>query len=104
MKKSHFDNPHAVVSLEYFNEAKRFIAGFANGIVGIFDENNMEDCSLVRTLEPYSQHPELLSARFHKQMRVIVTAGVASGVARLWDYDTGKCEFELPVCSKSSER
>jgi len=103
MKGSNHSNSSVVVSLQYYDNAKRFIAGFSNGQVGIFDENEMEECILIRSLESYGQHAELLSMSFHQELKTILTAGEASVVAKLWDYDSGKCDFELKACAVDSE-
>jgi hypothetical protein len=100
MKTVHYeaDKRSIVVSVEYFDEAKRFIAGYANGLMCLYDENVLEECHLIRSFEHFNQHPELLSLRFNPFNRMAATAGGSSGLARLWDYDSGKCENELNVC------
>lgn len=65
----------AVISLQYYDEAKRFLAGFASGVVGIFDENEMESCALIRCLDSHSQHSELRSMNFHQDFKNILTTG-----------------------------
>ena len=87
MKTSSYRNEATVVSIEYYNIAKRFIAGYANGVVAIFDENDMEDCLLIRTLEPFHQHPHLLSVNFDAERGTLITAGESSGILRIWDYE-----------------
>eukprot|EP01034_Spumella_vulgaris_P022221 gene22221-28335_t len=100
MKTVHYeaDKRSIVVSVEYFDEAKRFIAGYANGLMCLYDENVLEECHLIRSFEHFNQHPELLSLKFNPFNRMAATAGGSSGLARLWDYDSGKCENELNVC------
>jgi hypothetical protein len=95
MKTSHFKNESVVVSLEYFDEGKCFVAGFQNGLTCVFDENDMEDCHLVRSFEKYNRHEELLTAKFDPRSRTVATAGGSANVARLWSYDSGKCDTEL---------
>ena len=69
------EHPSVVVALAYYDGAKRFMGGFANGIIGIFDENVMEECPLMRILEQYNQHPELLDLKFLESTKTVVTAG-----------------------------
>ncbi len=104
MKTVHHDEAHRsiVVAVEYFDEAKRFIAGYANGSMCLYDENVLEECNLIRTFERFSMHPELLCLKFNPINRTAATAGGASGIARLWDYDSGKCENELQVVNDTS--
>lgn len=91
-------NKSIVVALVYFDEAKRFIAGYANGDMCLYDENVLEECHLIRKFESHSRHSELLDLRFNYRNRTAATAGGSSGIAKLWDYDSGKCENELLVC------
>lgn len=101
MKTVHQSNPSVVISLQYFNEMKRFIAGYANGVMCIYDENVLEECHLIRMFENLNRHPELICLRFHEETRTVATCGGSSDVARLWDYDSGKCDTELKLCSSS---
>lgn len=102
MKTVQNTNPHTVVSLEYYDEGKRFIAGYSNGLMCIYDENVLEDCHLIRSFEPFNMHPEMLCLKFCPDTRTVLTAGGSSNVARLWDYDSGKCEVELHLGANSS--
>jgi len=61
MKSVHRPYDSAVCSLDYYNETKRFLAGFVNGIVAIFDENVMEECLLVRQIEVFGNLHRQLS-------------------------------------------
>lgn len=95
MKTTHFDNESVVVAIQYFDEEKRFVAGYENGLTCIFDENDMEDCHLIRSFEHFNRHQELTTLKFDPHSRAVATAGGSSNVARLWSYDSGKCETEL---------
>jgi hypothetical protein len=53
MKTVHKVYGSTCVSLHYYDESKRFIAGFARGQVCIFDENVLEECILIRQFECY---------------------------------------------------
>jgi WD40 repeat protein len=75
MKGCNYHTHAAVVSLQYYDEAKRFLAGFANGVVGIFDENEMEECILIRCLDAKSQHSELRSMCLNQESKQILTVG-----------------------------
>jgi len=91
--------PFPVVTLEYMDESRRFIAGYSNGIVRVFDENAMEDCCVVRTFDSFNNHKELLGITFNAKDGTLITAGSRDGLVRMWDYDAAKCVFELYVCS-----
>jgi hypothetical protein len=95
MKTTHFENESVVVSLEYFDEGKCFVAGFQNGLTCIFDENDMEDCHLVRSFEHFNRHKELLMSKFDHHSNTVATAGGSTNLARLWNYNSGKCDTEL---------
>ena len=53
MKTVHKSYGSTCVALHYYDEAKRFLAGFARGQVCIFDENVLEECILIRQFECY---------------------------------------------------
>lgn len=97
MKTVHKSEDAIVVSLEYFDDAKRFIAGYSNGMIGVYDENVLEECHRIRPFEEFNRHSELLSLRFSHYNRTVATAEGSSNFARLWDYDSGKCDTELHV-------
>lgn len=94
------DNPFTVTALEYVDDTKRFIAGFVNGIIRIYDENALEDCNVLRTFDKYNMHPELIGLSFNPIDLTVVTTGAMCTVARLWDYMAGKCEIELKVADE----
>jgi WD40 repeat protein len=96
-----YDNPYTVVALEYVDETRRFICGFSNGIIRIYDENSMDDCACMRTFDSFNAHPELLTLSFNPADKTVATAGASSCIARLWDYSAGKCEFDLQACDSS---
>ncbi|RYH05017.1 hypothetical protein EON65_45870, partial [archaeon] len=83
MKSVHHANPSVVIALEYFNETKRFIAGYSNGLICLYDENVLEECHLIRTFESLNRHPEMLSLKFAAESRTVVTCGESSEVVRL---------------------
>ncbi len=97
MKSVYNSNDSIVVSLEYFDEGCKFIAGYANGLICIYDENDMEECSLLRSFDHFNRHSELISLKFCPRSLTVATAGGSSNCARLWDYNTGKCDAELLV-------
>ena len=121
MKRVHKAWGSTCVSLHYFDEAKRFIAGFARGQVCIFDENVLEECILIRQFECYGDirmelelkdprrtgtgksdkaalMKEMLTIDFDHTTHTIATAGATDGILRLWDYDSSKCTAEVVVC------
>ena len=60
-------NASAVISLVYINSTIRFIAGYENGLIRVFDENPIEDCNVLRTFDPFKMHTELLSRPLLRQ-------------------------------------
>lgn len=122
MKTVHKAYGSTCVSLIYFDEAKRFIAGFARGQVCIFDENVLEECILIRQFECYTDRvaeielkdprraggkeakdqtklpKEMLSVDFDDITHTVATAGATDGILRFWDYDSSKCTAEVTVC------
>jgi hypothetical protein len=122
MKTVHKAYGSTCVSLHYYDEAKRFLAGFARGQVCIFDENVLEECILIRQFECYSEltmevdlkdprrtttretkdptklPKEMLSIEFDHTTHTVATAGATDGMLRFWDYDSSKCAAELVVC------
>eukprot|EP01039_Chlorochromonas_danica_P004668 gene4668-5114_t len=97
MKTVHHAQPSVVVAIEYYDEGKRFIAGYANGMMCVFDENVLEECHLIRTFEHLNRHNELQSLNFSPYDLTVATCGVDGEVVRLWDYNSGKCDTELKL-------
>jgi WD40 repeat protein len=96
------DNIHyAVIALQYVNAERRFIAGYANGLMRIYDENSLEDCNIVKTFDSFNRHQELLCLVYNEGDNTVATVGASSGVARLWDNVVGKCEMELRACDST---
>jgi WD40 repeat protein len=125
MKTVHKAYGSTCVALHYYDEAKRFLAGFARGQVCIFDENVLEECILIRQFECYGEMraeielkdtfarktagrevsvnnnklpKEMLSIDFDHTTHTVATAGSTDGMLRLWDYTSSKCEMEITVC------
>ena len=88
----------AVVGLRYLDALRRFIAGFSNGIINVYDENSMEDCSCVMTFNEYSMHAELTGLCLNPHDDCVVTFGASSHKVKLWDTLSGKCDHDLAVC------
>ena len=89
---------HAVVSLEYDSDARRFVAGYANGLMRVYDEGALEDCPLVKEYDHFHCHPELLAIIFNPTEGSLATAGSSDEWLKLWDYSSGKMEVEIDVC------
>ena len=87
----------AVISLAYLDEDVRFIAGYSNGVIRIFDENPLESCPVLKTFETYKCHAEMLCLRFDPLSQTLVTAGTQDGLMRIWDFTAAKCEHETFV-------
>jgi WD40 repeat protein len=95
------DNPFAIIALEYVDADRHFIAGFANGVMRVYDENSMEDCTIKRTFDRWNFHLELLCLVFNPFDEVVATAGASSDTMRFWDYDSGKMEEDIRVCDEN---
>ncbi len=87
----------AVQSLIYLDSDVRFIAGYNNGVIRVFDEDPIEDCPVVRTFESYKMHSELLCLRYSPFTQTLITAGAQDGLMRIWDYSATKCVYESHV-------
>lgn len=92
-------DPSAVVSLIYVNvdNSRRFLAGFANGLIRLYNEESLEDCGLIRYFDTFYSYRELSSLIFSETDRTVVCIGAASPTAKMWDFDTGKCDADLAV-------
>lgn len=93
-------NASAVISLVYITETIRFIAGYENGLIRVFDENPIEDCNVLRTFDPFKMHTELCSLRYDESLDTMLTAGSNDGIIRIWDYSAAKCEHEHYVAGQ----
>jgi WD40 repeat protein len=100
--KNCIDDVHeAVVALEYIDKTRRFVAGYANGLIRIYDESALDDCPLVRTLEEFNRHPELIRIKYSEEDKSVLSVGASSEVVRLWDIGSGKCELEISATDQS---
>ena len=62
----------------------------------IYDENDIEECTILRELDPQHSHKGDLSAlAFMVDSGLCVTGG-GDGL-RLWDFETGKCDAMVPT-------
>ena len=96
-------NTSAVISLIYLDDMVRFIAGYSDGLIRVFDENALEDCGVVRTFDMYKMHPELLSLNFDVFTDTLITSGATDGCVRFWNYGSAKCEADVQIAgSKDS--
>ena len=100
MKSCVDDVGHAVINLAYDSENRRFVAGYANGLLRLYDESALEDCPLIRTFDEFHNHPELLNVVFCVQDSTLATAGSSSEFIKLWDYASGKMEVEIDACDE----
>lgn len=97
MKTVHKPERAVVMALQYYDAGKRFLAGYANGLICVYDENVLEECNLIRCFEEFNRHSEMLALRFCAHNYTVITAEASSNIARLWSYDSGKCDVELHV-------
>ena len=101
MKETPGDVGHSVVSLAYVFETRRFIAGYGNGLMRVYDEGGLDDCPLLKTFDEFKRHPELLMCHFSEQDHTVVSAGPSSEWVRMWDSSSGKCDMEIDGCDAS---
>ena len=103
LMKSCVDDVHeTVVDLQYICSTRRFVAGYANGLIRIFDESALDDCPLIRNFDDFNRHPELLALRYSEEdAKTVASVGGASEFVRLWDVGSGKCEVEIMACEPS---
>ena len=99
LMKTCVDDVHeTVVDLQYIKSSRRFVAGYANGLMRIYDEGALDDCPLIRSFEEFNRHPELLGLRYSEDDRTVASTGGASEFVRLWDIGSGKCDMEIKAC------
>jgi WD40 repeat protein len=98
MKSCVHDIQSIVVSLAYVDHSRRFLAGYQNGIMRLYDETNLDDCQILRNFDRFNFHSELTNVLFLEADRTVVTAGVIGEPVKLWEYDSGKCDIELEAC------
>ena len=98
MKSCPDDIRFSVQALQYVNESRRFIAGYANGSIRIYDESKLDECPLLRSFDSLSSSADLMGMLFSPSDRSIASAGSVGNIVKLWDYDAGKCDLEIAVC------
>jgi hypothetical protein len=101
MKSCPHDISSVVMSLVYLSDHRRFLAGYVNGAIRLYDENKLDDCFTIRTFDFFNSHRELLLMSYSSVDRSVVTAGSIGQPIKFWDFDTGKCDLELEVCGES---
>lgn len=98
MKSCVHDVNSVVVSLAYVDHCRRFLAGYVNGIMRLYDESNLDDCQILRNFDRFNFHSELSTVLFLEADRTVVTTGTIGEPVKLWEYDSGKCDMELKAC------
>jgi hypothetical protein len=100
MKSCPEDISSVVMALLYLEDNRRFLAGYVNGTIRLYDESKLDDCFTIRTFDFFNSHRELLLMCHSPIDRSVVTAGSIGQPLKLWDFDTGKCDLELEVCDE----
>ena len=75
LMKSIVNDVHcAVVALMYVatGDTRRFIAGFANGLIRVYNEDSLEDCGLIRSFDTSYSYTELTRVCFNILFQNIV--------------------------------
>lgn len=108
-------NYGTVTGLAYVNESRRFIAAYQYGVLLVYDENTLEECTLLRSFERIHRmnsaggydddfQEGISKMSFNAADATVATISPASNYANLWNYNTGKCNIitmtatELHVC------
>eukprot|EP01041_Mallomonas_annulata_P000978 gene978-1912_t len=99
MKSCAGDLKCAVQSLAYVDESRKFIAGYVNGHIRIYDESHLDDCMLLRAFDVLNIHSNLTSMSYSVCDKTVASASSSEHTVKFWDFDTGKCDLELDVCS-----
>lgn len=83
-----------VVKLIYSIHSKSVIAGYMDGLVRVYDENDIESCKIVRSFdEAYIHRGDLSTIAYLSPASLVASGGnLPSDGIRLWDFDSGKCE------------
>jgi len=104
MKSVHRPYDSAVCSLDYYDEAKRFLAGFVGGQVAIFDENVMEECLLVRQIEVFGNlHRQLSDQKGIDLNLVNARTPIVQRTFRKIHHDNNKLQKEM-LCARFDPR
>jgi WD40 repeat protein len=100
MKSCPEDIDATVVSINYVvaGNTRRFVAGYGNGVIRIYDESALDDCATLRQFDQYHSHPEQLSVHYCGLDDTVAAASSSAELVRLWSYSSGKCEVELATC------
>ena len=101
MKSCVHDIVSVVVSLSYVDHSRRFLAGYVNGNMRLYDESNLDDCQILRNFDRFNLHTELTSLLYLEADRTVVTVGTVGEPVKLWEYDSGKCDMELHACNEA---
>jgi WD40 repeat protein len=101
MKPAIDGEKYMVVTLDYVDNQRCFIAGYMNGVIRIFDENGLEECSSVRIFDMANISPDLCCLRFNPTDNTVVTASDSSQIVKIWDYVGAKWDMDVTVCEES---
>lgn len=94
-KRASFTRCGAVVSLNYVSESRRFIAGFSSGIICVYDESTLDECSYIREFDVKGFNNEMINMSFNPRDNSVITISLSTNSALIWNYQTGKLEYEL---------
>jgi len=86
-----------VVQLTYCDTSKTVLAAYTDGIIRVYDENDIEICQVLRTFDEAYMHVGDLNCVAYLDAGSIVASGgndPSDGV-RIWDFETGKCDLVL---------
>jgi WD40 repeat protein len=109
-------NYGTVMSLAYVDASKRFIAAYQYGNISIYDENTLEECMFIRSFETINKsrtvnrtqdiddtHDGFARICYNPYDFTVISTAPASNYAKIWNYNTGKIEFELHACNDENE-
>jgi WD40 repeat protein len=92
----------AVSSLVYLDDKRWFIGAFNNGVIKIYDENRLEDCTILKVFDHHYKHTELFCMVYDEREKSIITSGATGEPLKFWDLDNGKVELSIQTLPPTS--
>jgi len=103
LKACHDDEAYQVVqNIAYVNDTKRFIAGYSDGYIRVFDDSRPDECPMLRTFAVSNFSRDLTNISLSQADHTVVSTGSGSSTIKLWNFESGKVDIEV-MASHSSE-
>ncbi len=74
----------AVQQLLYVNDDSRFIAGYENGHIRVYDESHIDDCMLLRTFDSFNIHKDLISMYYCAADKTLASSSSSENTIKFW--------------------